>query len=123
MKKIILSMVAAISVIIGVYAYPSDSSFRNSVALASFDTILVNAPLNVRVLTSDRFSIQVMGDDSILANSIAYNIDGRVLKINCSKHISGVDDNAKVIITTSNNRLPKVIAGNGYYIADVITRK
>ena len=116
-------MVAAISVIIGVYAYPSDSSFRNSVALASFDTILVNAPLNVRVLTSDRFSIQVMGDDSILANSIAYNVDGRVLKINCSKYISGIDDDAKVIITTPNNRLPKVIAGNGYYIADVRNNK
>lgn len=111
-------MVAAISVIIGVYAYPSDSSFRDSVALASFDTISVNAPLNVRVLTSDRFSIQVMGDDSILLNSIAYKVDGRILKINANKHISRVDDEAKVIITTPSNRLPKVIAGNGYYIAD-----
>ena len=123
MKKIILSMVAAISVIIGVYAYPSDSSFHNSVALASFDTISVNAPLNIRVLASDRFSIQVMGDDSILVNSIAYNVDGRVLKINCNEHISNVDDDAKVIITTPNKRLPKVIAGNGYYIADVRNHK
>lgn len=116
-------MVAAISVIIGVYAYPNNSSFRDSVDLSSFDTISVNAPLNVRVLTSDRFSIQVMADDSILLNSIAYKVDGRVLKINCSKHISDVDDEAKVIITTPNSRLPKVIAGNGLYIADIRTMK
>ena len=116
-------MVAAISVIIGVYAYPSDSPFCDSVALSSFDTISVNAPLNVRVLTSDKFSIQVMGDDSILLKSIAYRVDGRVLKISSNKHISNIDDEAKVIITTPNSRLPKVIAGNGYYIADVKNSK
>lgn len=123
MKKIILSMVAAISVIIGVYAYPSNGFLYNTVALASFDTISVNAPINVRVLASDKFSIYVMANDSILLNSIAYKVDGRVLKINCGNYTSNIDDEAKVIITTPNAKLPKVIAGNGLYIADIRTTK
>lgn len=123
MKKIILSMVAAISVIIGVYAYPSESPFRGSVALASFDTISVSAPLKVRVLTSDTFSIHIMDNDSILLNSIAYKVDGKVLKINCNENITCIDDEPRVIITTPSHKLPKVIAGNGYVVTDMKSAK
>ena len=123
MKKVILTMVAAISVIIGVYAYPSDSSFRNSVALASFDTISVSAPLKVRVLASDTFSIHIMDNDSILLNSIAYKVDGNVLKINCNENISNIGDEPRVIITTPSYKLPKVIAGNGYVVTDMKSTK
>ena len=123
MKKIILTLIAAITVIIGVYAYPVDNTRKGFVDVASFENITVSAPLRVKVLHADTFSINVIAKDSILRDVIKYDVEDGVLNIYTDGYVDPREPKAKVVITTSNHTLPEVIPGDGYYVANVRTNR
>ena len=122
MKKIFLTLIAAISVIIGVYAYPYD--VRNGyVDIAEFDNITVSAPAKVRVVNADTFSINIMSKDLDILNSIKYDVHDGILNINADDNIEKTSVKTRIIITTQKKNLPEVLPGEGYEIVSTRTSK
>jgi hypothetical protein len=122
MKKIFLTLIAAISVIIGVYAYPYD--VRNGyVDIAEFDNITVSAPAKVRVVNADTFSINIMSKDLDILNSIKYDVHDGILNINADDNIEKTSVKTRIIITTPKKNLPEVLPGEGYEIVSTRTSK
>lgn len=122
MKKFFLTLIAAISVIIGVYAYPYD--VRNGyVDIAEFDNITVSAPAKVRVVNADTFSINIMSKDLDILNSIKYDVHDGILNINADDNIEKTSVKTRIIITTPKKNLPEVLPGEGYEIVSTRTSK
>lgn len=122
MKKIFLTLIAAISVIIGVYAYPYD--VRNGyVDIAEFDNITVSAPAKVRVVNADTFSINIMSKDLDILNSIKYDVHDGILNINADDNIEKTSVKTRIIITTPKKNLPEVLPGEGYEIVSTRASK
>ncbi len=122
MKKIFLTLIAAISVIIGVYAYPYD--VRNGyVDIAEFDNITVSAPAKVRVVNADTFSINITSKDLDILNSIKYDVHDGILNINADDNIEKTSVKTRIIITTPKKNLPEVLPGEGYEIVSTRTSK
>ena len=114
MKKILLTFVTALIVVISSYATPIDR--RNGfVDVAEFDKIMVNASAKVHVLQADTFSINVICPDNLIRNGIKYEVKDGILNIRATEDIDLEQSKLRIYITTPKNA-PEILTGNGFHI-------
>lgn len=114
MKKILLTFVTALMVVISSYATPIDRRNR-FVDVAEFDKIMVNASAKVRVLQADTFSINVICPDNLIRNGIKYEVKDGILNIRAIEDIDLEQSQLRIYVTTPKNA-PEILTGNGFRI-------
>ena len=114
MKKILLTFVTALMVVISSYATPIDRRNR-FVDVAEFDKIMVNASAKVRVLQADTFSINVICPDNLIRNGIKYEVKDGILIIRAIEDIDLEQSQLRIYVTTPKNA-PEILTGNGFRI-------
>ena len=114
MKKILLTFVTALMVVISSYATPIDRRV-GFVDVAEFDKIMVNASAKVRVLQADTFSINVICPDNLIRNGIKYEVKDGILNIRAIEDIDLEQSKLRIYVTTPKNA-PEILTGNGFRI-------
>lgn len=114
MKKILLTFVTALMVVISSYATPIDRRNR-FVDVAEFDKIMVNASAKVCVLQADTFSINVICPDNLIRNGIKYEVKDGILNIRAIEDIDLEQSQLRIYVTTPKNA-PEILTGNGFRI-------
>ena len=114
MKKILLTFVTALMVVISSYATPIDRRNR-FVDVAEFDKIMVNASAKVRVLQADTLSINVICPDNLIRNGIKYEVKDGILNIRAIEDIDLEQSQLRIYVTTPKNA-PEILTGNGFRI-------
>lgn len=114
MKKILLTFVTALMVVISSYATPIDRR-DGFVDVAEFDKIMVNASAKVRVLQADTFSINVICPDNLIRNGIKYEVKDGILNIRAIEDIDLEQSRLRIYVTTPKNA-PEILTGNGFRI-------